>query len=137
MHNYLLECEEIAPEDKVIFSQIKSGQADSVQISRALVTLMKMMYIYYHKTVILLLDGEGRSDVVVIDFYGGRVAVFDAKYFKSLERLEDERNKALKQMDEKMYAKDLKDDYDEILCYGITFFKKRCLVKKQDVRCNY
>lgn len=70
MHNYLLECEEIAPEDKVIFSQIKLGQADSVQISRALVTLMKMMYIYYHKTVILLLDGEGRSDVVVIDFYG-------------------------------------------------------------------
>ena len=23
------------------------------------------------------------------------------------------------------------DDYDEILCYGISFFKKRCMVKKK------
>ena len=23
------------------------------------------------------------------------------------------------------------NDYDEILCYGISFFKKRCMVKKK------
>ena len=23
------------------------------------------------------------------------------------------------------------DDYDQILCYGISFFKKRCMVKKK------
>ena len=33
-------------------------------------------------------------------------------------------------MNEKMYAKEYEDDYDQIFCYGISFFKKRCLVKK-------
>ena len=32
--------------------------------------------------------------------------------------------------DEAMYAKQLEEDYDEVLCYGISFFKKRCMVKK-------
>ncbi len=75
--------------------------------------------------------GEGRSDVVVIDSYSGRVAVFEAKYSKTLEKLENDCNRALKQMDEKMYAEDFKDDYDEVLCYGISFFKKRCIVKNK------
>jgi len=30
-----------------------------------------------------------------------------------------------------MYANEFEDAYDEILCYGISFFKKRCLVKKK------
>lgn len=29
-----------------------------------------------------------------------------------------------------MYAADFRDDYDDILCYGIAFFKKRCMVRK-------
>ena len=31
-----------------------------------------------------------------------------------------------------MYAKEYEEDYDQILCYGISFFKKRCMVKKSD-----
>ena len=31
-----------------------------------------------------------------------------------------------------MYAKEYEDDYDEILCDGISFFKKRCMVKKKE-----
>ena len=38
---------------------------------------------------------------------------------------------ALQQIDDKMYAQEYEDDYDQILCYGISFFKKRCLVKKK------
>lgn len=30
-----------------------------------------------------------------------------------------------------MYAKFFEDDYDEVICYGISFFKKRCVVKKK------
>lgn len=75
--------------------------------------------------------GEGRSDVVVYDPINGRVAVFEAKYAKSLEKLEATCDKALNQIDNKMYAKEYEDDYDEILCYGISFYKKRCVVKKR------
>lgn len=75
--------------------------------------------------------GEGRSDVVVYDSINGRVAIFEAKYTKVLTNLEAECNIALQQIDDRMYAKEYEDDYDQILCYGISFFKKRCMVKKK------
>lgn len=75
--------------------------------------------------------GEGRSDVVVYDQVNGRVAVFEAKYARELAQLEAACTKALEQMDTRMYAEEYRDDYDHILCYGIAFFKKRCLVKKK------
>ena len=73
--------------------------------------------------------GEGRSDVVVYDPVNGGVAIFEAKYTKNQEKLESTCNTALQQIDERLYAKEYEDDYDQILCYGISFFKKRCLVK--------
>lgn len=39
---------------------------------------------------------------------------------------------ALLQIDSRQYIADFQDDYDEIICYGIAFFKKRCLVQKKD-----
>lgn len=75
--------------------------------------------------------GEGRSDVVVDDPANGRIAIFEAKYTKELDDLERTCDKALQQIDDRMYAEEYKDDYDQILCYGISFFKKRCRVKKK------
>ena len=75
--------------------------------------------------------GEGRSDVVVYDAVNGRVAIFEAKYTRKLENLERECQLAIKQMDERMYAREYEDDYDHILCYGISFFRKRCMVRKK------
>lgn len=76
--------------------------------------------------------GEGRSDIVVCDSLNGRVAIFEAKRTKVLKDLETECDKALRQIDEKMYAKDFEDVYDQVLCYGIAFFKKRCMVKRKE-----
>lgn len=75
--------------------------------------------------------GEGRSDVVVYDTINARVAIFEAKYTRVLDKLESECDIALEQIDERMYAKEYEDDYDDIMCYGISFFKKRCLIKKK------
>ena len=74
--------------------------------------------------------GEGRSDVVVRNSSKGRVALFEAKYAKTLDGLEASCEAALRQIKDRQYAKDFADDYDDILCYGIAFYKKRCLVKK-------
>lgn len=76
--------------------------------------------------------GEGRSDVVVYDSINGRVAIFEAKYTKTLANLEHDCDIALQQIDDRMYANEYEDDYDEILCYGISFFKKRCMIKKKN-----
>lgn len=75
--------------------------------------------------------GEGRSDVVVYDSVSGKAAVFEAKYSKCQEEMERDGERALAQIDARMYAKELEAEYDEVLCYGIAFFKKRCLVKGQ------
>ena len=75
--------------------------------------------------------GEGRSDVVVCDPQEGRIAIFEAKYSRSLEAMERDCQAALHQMDERMYAREYEDDYDQVLCYGISFFRKRCLVRRK------
>ena len=73
--------------------------------------------------------GEGRSDIVVSDIVNGRVAVFEVKKSNALADSVSDCEAALAQIDDRMYAKEFEDDYDEVLCYGISFFKKRCLVK--------
>lgn len=75
--------------------------------------------------------GEGRSDVIVYNPREAKVAVFEAKYAKKLGDMEKACEAAISQIDEKMYAAEFEDDYDEILCYGISFFRKRCRVRKR------
>lgn len=75
--------------------------------------------------------GEGRSDVVIYDPENGQVAIFEVKYSRTLDNMEKACEAALRQIDSRMYTKEFEEDYDHILCYGISFFKKRCLVKKK------
>ena len=75
--------------------------------------------------------GEGRRDVVIYDEVNSRVAIFEAKYSRTSELLLSECDRAIAQINDRMYAVEYADDYDEILCYGIAFFKKCCVVKKK------
>ena len=73
--------------------------------------------------------GEGRSDIVIYDIPEAKVAIFEAKYARSQEDMEKCCNAAIQQIDEKFYTSEFEDDYNDILCYGIAFFKKRCRVQ--------
>ena len=73
--------------------------------------------------------GEGRSDVLIKNPRNARIAIFEAKYARKLSDLEPCCEAALQQIDERQYAKEFEDDYDSVLCYGIAFYKKRCLVR--------
>ncbi len=77
--------------------------------------------------------GEGRSDIIVQDYTGDRMAVFEVKYSKSQDGLENECLKAIEPIDDKMYAKEFEEDYSQVICYGISFYKKRCMVKVKDI----
>ena len=72
--------------------------------------------------------GEGRSDVVY-DSENGHVAVFEIKYAQTSASLPTACEAALTQIATRMYAQEFEDDYDQIYCYGIAFFKKRCLIE--------
>ena len=73
--------------------------------------------------------GEGRSDVVVLDPEGDRVAIFEAKYSRTQDAIPKDCAAALEQIEDRQYAKEFEEDYDSVLCYGIAFYKKRCLVR--------
>ena len=72
--------------------------------------------------------GEGRSDVVY-DSENGRVAVFEIKYAQTSASLPTACEAALTEITIRMYAQEFEDNYDQIYCYGIAFFKKRCLIE--------
>ena len=73
-------------------------------------------------------------------FSKGMDDMAEKKASKAKTDAQDERKKALdaalQQIEERQYAKDFADDYDDILCYGIAFYKKRCLVKKNHENCS-
>lgn len=133
---------------EALFDAVWSG--DSESITREMSTLLRRTISYhdyredfYHAFLSGIFTGagyqvqsnkehgEGRSDIVVCDSLNGRVAIFEAKRITLLKDLETECDKALRQIDERMYAKDFEDAYDQVLCYGIAFFKKRCMVKRK------
>ena len=73
--------------------------------------------------------GEGRSDIVMYHPDRPQVVLFEAKYAKTLNGLEASCAAALQQIEDRQYAKEFEEDYNSVLCYGIAFYKKRCLVK--------
>ena len=74
--------------------------------------------------------GEGKSDIVVKDTRNFRIAVFEIKYADKKAELGKCCDIALAQIVNRQYTVEYIEDYDEILCYGVSFCKKRCLVKK-------
>ena len=132
---------------KELFDAVWTGNADI--LTKEIGTLLRMTISYhdykedfYHAFLAGIFagagyvvesnkeHGEGRSDIVIYDDYEGKVAIFEAKKSQNPEEMKLDCEKAIKQINEKMYANEFEDVYDEILCYGISFFKKRCLVKK-------
>jgi hypothetical protein len=77
--------------------------------------------------------GEGRCDVVVLDPAGDRAAVFEAKYSKELKNLTKDCDEAAAQIDERMYAEEFEEEYSQVVCYGIAFYKKRCMVRCKEL----
>lgn len=77
--------------------------------------------------------GDGRSDVVVQDYDGNRIAVFEVKYSCRLEDLPYDCERAIKQIDVRRYGEEFAEDYSTVICYGIAFYRKRCMVKVKPI----
>lgn len=73
--------------------------------------------------------GEGRSDVVVVDPENYYALIFEVKCAKRMDKLEEECDKALKQIVNRKYSLDFVEKYRKITRFGISFYKKNCLVK--------
>lgn len=76
--------------------------------------------------------GEGRSDIVIKDNRNRQVLIFEVKHSECEKVMENDCEKALEQIDHRKYAEDFRGLYKKIICYGVSFWKKRCLIKKKN-----
>ena len=133
---------------KELFDAVWTGNADI--LTKEIGTLLRMTISYhdykedfYHAFLAGIFagagymvesnkeHGKGRSDVVVYDSIDGRVVIFEAKYSKTIDAMDQDCQAAIKQIDQRMYAKEYEDSCDEVICYGISFYKKRCTILKK------
>lgn len=72
--------------------------------------------------------GEGRSDILIKDFEESRAVIFEVKCSKQAKDLEKDCQKAKKQIKDKNYGTEMDDEGIDVKAYGISFWKKRCMV---------
>lgn len=77
--------------------------------------------------------GLGRPDIVVTDKRRRRAIVIETKRASKESQLGTQCKKALKQLEERQYAKGFLKGYRDVICYGISFFEKECLVMKGNI----
>jgi hypothetical protein len=73
--------------------------------------------------------GLGRPDIRLKDRDRRRAMIIESKHSKQRADMDKDCDKALAQIKEMEYDKDIPDGYEQIVCCGVSFFKKRCLVK--------
>ncbi|GBU26078.1 hypothetical protein R83H12_02761 [Fibrobacteria bacterium R8-3-H12] len=78
-------------------------------------------------------SGNGRYDAVLYRVNGKKstAIIFEFKVAEKFDKLPIACETALKQIEEKNYAADwINEGYENIIKYGIGFYKKRCAVRK-------
>lgn len=73
--------------------------------------------------------GLGRPDIELRDKSHRRAIIIEAKRSESRAAMEGDCDEALAQIERNQYAANL-DGYTQVMCYGVSFFKKSALVKK-------
>lgn len=136
-----------------LYNAILDGNCKAIeeQISRLLletISFYDYAESYYHGFMIGLLGGcknyivesnretgDGRADIVFrYPSVKGQAVIIELKVTKAYETMEQCCDMALRQIEQKRYAKELeRDGYKEIKKYGICFYKKECMVKKTAV----
>ncbi|MBQ9009138.1 MAG: AAA family ATPase [Clostridia bacterium] len=74
-------------------------------------------------------NGLGRSDIVVREKHNKRGMILEAKKSDREEDMERDALEGKQQIIDKEYRKGF-SGYDSVICYGISFFQKKALVKK-------
>lgn len=77
--------------------------------------------------------GLGRADIILKTprIRNGKAIIMELKTVKSYHDMEKGCEAAIKQIEEQKYREELEQEgYQDILCYGICFFRKECLVSR-------
>ena len=134
-HQYILPNEKITEEDKKLFL--------NGQLFRT-ISFYDSAENFYHGFLTGILSqsdnylvkssresGNARSDIMVKSpSLRGRALIVEVKVSDSVDDLENDAEKALKQIYDKRYIEELRTEgYRKIDCYGVSFFRKDCEVR--------
>ena len=77
-------------------------------------------------------SGNGRPDILIKDpSVKGKAVIIEIKTAKTYQQLEEKCREALRQIEDHKYEEILKQEgYQDILKYGIAFYKKECIVNQ-------
>lgn len=73
--------------------------------------------------------GLGRPDIYLRDRDNHRAMIIESKRSMKASLMDKNCDEALAQIKEMEYDKDIPDGYEQLLCVGVSFYKKRCIVK--------
>ncbi len=78
--------------------------------------------------------GTGRSDLFIKSVSKRGIAIIiEFKIAKDIDELEKRADDALKQIEDRKYDEELRSEgYKNIVCYGISFYQKDCLIKMKE-----
>ena len=138
--------ERIVGEDRTeLFNAVWNGDADklTVEISKFLgdtISYHDYKEDFYHAFLAGLMSGfkgvkvesnretgAGRADVILKNPRMARVAIFEFKHAKTEKQMNSKCDEAVKQVAEREYTFPFREE--TIYKYGISFYKKKCLVK--------
>ena len=77
-------------------------------------------------------SGDGRPDLLVkYPSVRGKAVIIEIKVSKTYQGLDEKCREALRQIEDRRYEEALRQEgYQDILKYGIAFYRKECMVKK-------
>ena len=78
-------------------------------------------------------SGKGRPDILVrYPSVRGKAVILELKVAKTYQELEKKCDEALRQIEEQKYEEGLRrEGYQDILKYGVAFYRKECMVKAE------
>ena len=75
-------------------------------------------------------SGLGRFDIRVKNRKNRRAMIIEVKKADSTEQMSAACDEALKQIEDRGYARTIEPGYEKIMSYGIAFFQKTAMIKK-------
>lgn len=76
--------------------------------------------------------GSGRPDLVICDRKRRRVILIELKHSGSESQMVQDCETALQQIGDRQYVHRFLKEFQTIFCFGVAFYKKKCLVRKMD-----
>lgn len=132
--------------NSIVSSDVGKFQAELTKLLRESISFYDNKEAFYHGFLLGLLErmngyaissnqesGDGRYDILLKSPDIENVPIlFELKLADSYKEMESAAERAVRQINERHYGEELgRDGYEELVCFGIAFYKKNCVIRRK------